>query len=159
MTDDRDHIWIDYTNYRGERAWRHVIPLEIRFTSNEWHPEVQWLLTAFDVAENKNAWRTFAMKDICAWQSAAPAEAVERSERVEELSLEGCKSGSDLPDTDRAAILEALKESQHLLRDINGLFDLGRLRSREHEGSRPLVTKIRASIAKSTAALALLGEG
>lgn len=68
-----DFVYIDYTNYRRERAWRRVIPLGIKFDSNEWHPEVQWLLTAFEV--DKNTWRTFAMKDIHAWQSSAPSEA------------------------------------------------------------------------------------
>lgn len=39
-------IWIDYTNWRGERQWRAVKPLHIAFESSEWHPEFQWVMHA-----------------------------------------------------------------------------------------------------------------
>lgn len=55
-------LWIDYTNHRGERAWREIRPLAVRFGSSEWHPAQQYLLGAWDV--EKGAERTFAMKDI-----------------------------------------------------------------------------------------------
>lgn len=58
-------VTIDYTNYRGERATRRICPESISFQSNHWHPESQWLLTAFDVEKGAN--RTFAMKDIHSW--------------------------------------------------------------------------------------------
>lgn len=58
-------VVIDYTNFRGERALRTITPADIDFFSNEWHPEPQWLLIAFD--HEKQADRTFAMKDIHAW--------------------------------------------------------------------------------------------
>ena len=63
-----DHVVIDYTNYRGERSKREIIPVfqSLRFSKNEWHTDVQWLMDAFDV--EKNAWRTFAMKDIHSWE-------------------------------------------------------------------------------------------
>lgn len=58
-------VTIDYTNYRGERSLRRVLPLDILFGSTEFHPEPQWLLTAID--EDKKAERVFAMKDIHSW--------------------------------------------------------------------------------------------
>lgn len=58
-------VRILYTNYRGETALRRVVPERIHFASTEWHPEPQWLLDALDV--EKNASRSFAMKDIRAW--------------------------------------------------------------------------------------------
>ena len=61
----RAAVRIDYTNYRGERAWRWVLPKRIEFGWNEWHQEPQWLLTALDL--DKDAEREFAMKDIHAW--------------------------------------------------------------------------------------------
>jgi hypothetical protein len=73
-------------------------------------------------------------------KGGAPSEAVGREE---ELSLDGCKSGSDLPDTDRDAIREALKEAR-------SVFDDGPDYSWDEE---------LAFRAKLTAALALLGEG
>lgn len=54
-----------YTNYRGETSIRRIIPKEIRFMSNEWHPKEQWCLIAHDL--DKNAERTFTCKDIKAW--------------------------------------------------------------------------------------------
>jgi predicted DNA-binding transcriptional regulator YafY len=56
---------IDYTNHRGERGIRRIVPLGIEFGANEWHPEPQWLLRAFDA--DKKAVRLFAMKDIQSW--------------------------------------------------------------------------------------------
>lgn len=58
-------VRIDYTNYRGERGWRVVVPSFVAFESNEWHPVACWLLHAWDV--DKAAMRTFAMDKIHAW--------------------------------------------------------------------------------------------
>jgi len=58
-------ISICYTNYRGETSIRKIIPLKIWFGKTDWHKEEQWLLDAIDV--EKNAERSFAMKDIKAW--------------------------------------------------------------------------------------------
>ncbi len=59
-------VKIDYTNWRGERSVRTIIPKEIIYSSNEYHKEEQWLLVAEDC--EKNALRTFAMKDIHSWK-------------------------------------------------------------------------------------------
>jgi predicted DNA-binding transcriptional regulator YafY len=58
-------IRIVYTNHRGETATRHIIPQKIWFGKTEWHTDSQWLLDALDI--EKNAQRSFAMKDIRAW--------------------------------------------------------------------------------------------
>lgn len=44
---------------------RLVHPLVLFFGNSQWHPEHQWLLVAYDL--NKEAERTFAMKDISDW--------------------------------------------------------------------------------------------
>ena len=54
-----------YTNYKGKTSVRKILPKEIFYGHTEWHPEDQWLLTAYDVV--KEADRTFAMKDIRSW--------------------------------------------------------------------------------------------
>lgn len=59
-------VVIDYTNWRGERSLRIILPVETFFGLNEFHPGEQWLLKAIDV--EKNAERVFAMKDIHSWQ-------------------------------------------------------------------------------------------
>lgn len=61
------NVTIDYTNHAGVRALREIVPVAtgFRFGSTEWHPELQWLLEAHDVA--KDDLRTFAMKDIHCW--------------------------------------------------------------------------------------------
>ena len=58
-------VSIVYTNYRNETSVRKIIPERIWFGKTEWHPEDQWLLDAYDV--DKNAKRSFALKDIRVW--------------------------------------------------------------------------------------------
>lgn len=59
-------VFIDYTNWRGERSTRRIVPLAITYGSNDFHPEPQWILTAKDL--DKGALRNFAMKDIHSWR-------------------------------------------------------------------------------------------
>lgn len=59
-------VIINYTNWKGVTAFRRIIPKKIFFGSTEWHKEEQWLLEAYDV--DKNADRSFAIKDIKSWQ-------------------------------------------------------------------------------------------
>ena len=51
-----------YTSWRGERSLRTVTPYgSLDFSSSEWHPEPQRLMTAFDY--DKDAARGFALSD------------------------------------------------------------------------------------------------
>ena len=61
-------VFLDYTNWKGERRTRRVTPITVDFTSTEWHPEPQWLLTALDLDKGGEV-RTFAMKDIHSWKA------------------------------------------------------------------------------------------
>jgi predicted DNA-binding transcriptional regulator YafY len=65
MTDHRYIVEIDYTNWRGQRSKRKIIPMSISFENNEWHPDTQWLLEATDV--EKGEIRTFALANIHSW--------------------------------------------------------------------------------------------
>lgn len=58
-------VKIIYTNYRGETAVRTIEPKEIIFAENEHYNPAQWLFVTHDV--DKNAERTFSMKDIKSW--------------------------------------------------------------------------------------------
>lgn len=59
-------LFIDYTNYRGERAVREIRPVTAPYLgSNEYHPQVQWLVNAVDVERDLE--RTFALRDVHAW--------------------------------------------------------------------------------------------
>lgn len=60
-------VKIVYTNYKGVTATRHIVPVEILFGHNEWHTQDQWLMRALDI--EKNAERTFALKDISSWEA------------------------------------------------------------------------------------------
>jgi predicted DNA-binding transcriptional regulator YafY len=55
-------IEIDYTNWRGERAWRKIFPTKLSWANSEWHPQDQWLLLAWDC--EKSADREFALSGI-----------------------------------------------------------------------------------------------
>ena len=65
MSEDNKTVRILYTNYRDETAMRSIVPDRIHFASTEWHTDPQWLLDAFDL--ERNAMRSFALKDIRAW--------------------------------------------------------------------------------------------
>jgi len=55
-------ITLKYRNHRGECGWRVITPKRLWFGSTEWHPEPQWLLTAYD--HDKKADRDFALRDF-----------------------------------------------------------------------------------------------
>lgn len=60
-------VIIDYTNHRGLRMTRIIVPTGgMFFGSNEWHTEMQWLLPA--KGEGFDGTRAFAMKDIHSWK-------------------------------------------------------------------------------------------
>lgn len=65
-----DPVTILYTNHRGETAVRRITPIAREwFGSSDWHPEPQWLFTAFDM--EKEAFRDFARAGVKAWGQAA----------------------------------------------------------------------------------------
>jgi predicted DNA-binding transcriptional regulator YafY len=69
---DGPSIVIDYTNHRGERAWRSIKPVALRFGSTRWHREPQWLLEAYDL--DKQTSREFALTGIHSFEcDAGPA--------------------------------------------------------------------------------------
>lgn len=65
-------VIIDYTNHRGTRRERTIIPQPgtFRFESNEYHPVPQWLFDALDV--EKGVRRTFALQDVHSWRDVVP---------------------------------------------------------------------------------------
>ena len=72
---DERAVWIDYTNYRGTRRVRHVIPDPNGFywRNTPEHTEPQWLLNAWDI--EKNALRSFALSGIHGWFMTKPEKA------------------------------------------------------------------------------------
>ena len=59
---DPKTLVMDYTNWRGERARRSIVPTgQLRFGTTEWHPKPGWLLEAWD--PSKGAMREFALSD------------------------------------------------------------------------------------------------
>lgn len=58
-------VCIDYTNWKGVRSTRQIHPRRVFYGTSDFHPEMQWLLEAFDFS--KRELRTFAMKDIHNW--------------------------------------------------------------------------------------------
>lgn len=63
-------VYIDYTNAKGERRWRHIQPEEITFTSTKEHEKAQWILRAKDLTKDKP--RSYAMANIHKWQVERP---------------------------------------------------------------------------------------
>jgi len=65
LRDPRREVVIDYTNWRGERGKRRIMPIRIVYDANEWHPETQWILEAVDLEKGEE--RTFALANIHSW--------------------------------------------------------------------------------------------
>ena len=92
-------VTLTYTNWRGETAERTITPKRIWFGSTDWHPEPQWLLTAFDA--EKQADRDFALKDF--GQALPPAVPTDNTALVEVLKdppMVKHAIGRDTPDED-----------------------------------------------------------
>lgn len=89
-----------YTNYRGETSVRRITPLGLRFGSTEWHPEPQWLMTAYD--HDKDANRDFALKDF-----GKPAlVTIDVREEVEGYEWRHDNGGGYTPNDQEKAMLE-----------------------------------------------------
>lgn len=68
-----EEVIIDYTNWRGERRERKIVPKYIAFGSSKHHPGQQWLLVAKDTEKGED--RTFAMDGIHSWRGLLPSNA------------------------------------------------------------------------------------
>lgn len=55
-------IEIDYTNHKGERRVRRIIPKRTYVGHTQYHPDTQTLLVAHD--PERNVERTFAVRNI-----------------------------------------------------------------------------------------------
>ena len=55
-------VELDYTNWKGERRWRRVLPRKLWYGMTNYHREPQWFIRAVDL--EKNATRDFALRDI-----------------------------------------------------------------------------------------------
>lgn len=56
-------LQIDYTNHRGERAWRVITPIRLQFATSEYHPgPPQWAIVAF--AHDRGGFREFPLSSI-----------------------------------------------------------------------------------------------
>jgi predicted DNA-binding transcriptional regulator YafY len=55
-------VTMTYTNYRGERANRLVLPERVWFGATDWHPAHQWLMDAYDF--DRKGLRSFAVCEI-----------------------------------------------------------------------------------------------
>lgn len=59
-------VMIDYTNYRGERKQRQILPLRFYYGSTQHHIPQQYLCEAMDL--EKGEVRTFALSNIHSWR-------------------------------------------------------------------------------------------
>jgi hypothetical protein len=72
MSDPCREVIIDYTNWRGKRGLRRIIPTGIvKFESNEWHTETQWLIEAVDLNDPDHKIKSFSLNGIHSWAHAA----------------------------------------------------------------------------------------
>lgn len=63
-------VVVDYTNWRGDRRSRRILPEEIAWDTTEWHGEAQWILWAVDQEDGIR--KAFAMAGLHSWQPSSP---------------------------------------------------------------------------------------
>lgn len=65
-----------YTNWRGEGRYRNILPHSetLRFGTNEWHKEPQWLFKA--TCLESQTIKEFSMEGVSEWQVASDADQV-----------------------------------------------------------------------------------
>jgi hypothetical protein len=61
----KNPIKVEYTNYRGEKGVRTIVPLSFFFGTTEYHPKEQWLIKLWDV--DRQAERIYALQEITRW--------------------------------------------------------------------------------------------
>lgn len=61
----KNPIKVEYTNYRGEKGIRTIVPISFYFGSTEYHPQEQWLVKLWDM--DRQAERIYALKEITRW--------------------------------------------------------------------------------------------
>ena len=59
---DYPPLMVNYTNWRGVRSVRRIVPVGVWFGSSRWHPEDQFFMSAWDV--DKAEMRDFAIRDM-----------------------------------------------------------------------------------------------
>jgi predicted DNA-binding transcriptional regulator YafY len=61
-------VLIDYTNWRGDRSMRRIVPVSLKFETNNFHVGEgwSWFLLAWDV--DRAAYRVFSMRKIHEWK-------------------------------------------------------------------------------------------
>ena len=92
LEDEADHtVYLYYTNWKGARSLRRVLPERIWFGRSAWHNyEPQWFLKAHDLEKNEG--RDFALKAVVGWfATAADATVGMTREAREKEQLAGYK--------------------------------------------------------------------
>lgn len=64
-------VWIDYINYRHERRWYRILPVQMRWAANDYHKEEQWLIEAMDL-DRPGVVREFAWTHIKEMRNTPP---------------------------------------------------------------------------------------
>lgn len=65
-------VVIDYTNHRGDRRTRRILPIDLWFGTTRWHERdgPQWFVKALDLEREDTPERDFSKFDIHAWMPA-----------------------------------------------------------------------------------------
>ena len=75
MIDYPQAVTIEYTNHRGERRKRRIVPMSgsLRYGKTDFHTVEQWLFDARDL--ERNVIRTFALGGVPGWSISPPVVA------------------------------------------------------------------------------------
>jgi hypothetical protein len=112
-------VTINYTNWRGERGARLILPRTIHFGSNQWHPDPQWLLTAYDI--DKKDVRDFAMAGIHSWSidGGTSADMITKLQTHNTHLLERARAAEEMLEmVARTTAIQSLPETADRIREL-----------------------------------------
>jgi predicted DNA-binding transcriptional regulator YafY len=92
---------ITYTNWRGERGQRRVVPMYVWHGTSGWHEGAQWFMRALDVERETE--RDFALSGIDGWP--VPRDGATRTEANSVFAMEITRRLNGGEDMDRAQVM------------------------------------------------------
>lgn len=65
---NKKEVNIDYTDYKGVRSLRRILPVRMVYGSSQWHKEGYYIV-AIDL--DRDEIRTFSIQDIHSWKESS----------------------------------------------------------------------------------------
>lgn len=79
-------VYVDYTNWKGERRIRRIMPVSLKYGATPYHSPYQWLLEAVDI-DDGHKWKFFALSGFHRWSDKPLEPYVEPAIPIEPVAF------------------------------------------------------------------------